>query len=769
MTGRGRIKGLIALCQRRKLVKFMRMEWDVFISHASEDKDSIVRPLASLLIKSGLSVWLDEHELRLGDSLRAKIDEGLSQSRHGVVILSKAFFEKKWPTVELNALVSRETSTRKVILPVWHSVDREYVARFSPILADKLAVRTHYGVEAVAAAICKAIRTSSPRLETDGVVSEGQALTESEAPSRMHRPMSSLAIEDAVRSIAPDLFIKYAALKAQLRHEVYPFWDEGENDCGSGHIERVLEKLDQLVGDGAVRDGHIGIYELYLSMMSVLCHDIAILGSREQHAKEAANTPRTQISATFLNDDRHPHDRNVIRVARVSHSTPHDIESKCKGFTQQMTIGQHLVRPRLVAALVCLADELDQDYRRASELAGTRRSLPEGSLFFWRFRQRISGIRAEPFAHRIVMDVHFAPDDVGHLANVNGVERVFLFAFAEELARINNERLKINKFLPAALNYSHLVVNVSPLEGHVTWDKPRQFLFGDATTANHFIYSCPELLDSRLNVNLLSIYMLLLRGRYNEALRELRVLKSQMDDLPDRAQHFVLYNLACALSRVAASEDCADPATTLDSAVENIADWIGRGQERLWATINLEPTEAFKKLIWDSDLNEVRKKRRNEIQKLLPVDYSSWLGDPPERPREDHCVAARSIVSTPSGDVEVQNVQQGMTILCVDTRSLASSLVPTTVKEIKASRVSMCLRVNEVLVATPTQRVYEETKKWIPLRDVAIGMKLLTKDGSYISVERLEEILGPLDVYELSTGGGNLNFIANGFVCHNFK
>ena len=70
------------------------MEYDVFISHASEDKADVARPLAAHLQKLGLRVWLDEFELTLGDSLRRKIDHGLSKSKYGLVILSPAFFSK---------------------------------------------------------------------------------------------------------------------------------------------------------------------------------------------------------------------------------------------------------------------------------------------------------------------------------------------------------------------------------------------------------------------------------------------------------------------------------------------------------------------------------------------------------------------------------------------------------------------------------------------------------------------------------------------------
>lgn len=85
----------------------MDQSFDVFISHASEDKDEIVRPLAHALKQQGLDVWYDEFELRLGDSLRRKIDAGLARSTFGIVVLSQAFFKKDWPNYELDGLVTR--------------------------------------------------------------------------------------------------------------------------------------------------------------------------------------------------------------------------------------------------------------------------------------------------------------------------------------------------------------------------------------------------------------------------------------------------------------------------------------------------------------------------------------------------------------------------------------------------------------------------------------------------------------------------------------
>ncbi|MDP8904447.1 MAG: DUF1883 domain-containing protein [Chloroflexota bacterium] len=118
-------------------------EFDVFISHASEDKDAVVRPLAQALSARNVSVWYDEVVLKIGDSLRRTIDRGLMRSRFGVVVLSPAFFGRGWPNYELDGLATREVSGgRQIILPIWHNVSRDDVMRYSPSLAGKLARST---------------------------------------------------------------------------------------------------------------------------------------------------------------------------------------------------------------------------------------------------------------------------------------------------------------------------------------------------------------------------------------------------------------------------------------------------------------------------------------------------------------------------------------------------------------------------------------------------------------------------------------------------
>ena len=117
-------------------------EYDVFISYANEDREEFAKPLAEALSALGLSVWYADFILRVGDSLRRSIDQGLTHSRFGIVVLSGNFFAKNWPQYELDGLTAREMQGNKVILPIWHKVTKDEVLAYSPTLADKVALNS---------------------------------------------------------------------------------------------------------------------------------------------------------------------------------------------------------------------------------------------------------------------------------------------------------------------------------------------------------------------------------------------------------------------------------------------------------------------------------------------------------------------------------------------------------------------------------------------------------------------------------------------------
>jgi hypothetical protein len=133
---------------------------DLFIAHASEDKDEVARPLAEHLRSLDLQVWYDEFELQIGDNLRRKIDHGLATCRFGVTILSPHFFAKEWPRWELDGLAARHLAGGgDIILPVWHRISKDEVLAQSPPLANLVALKTaDYRITEIAERIAEVVR-----------------------------------------------------------------------------------------------------------------------------------------------------------------------------------------------------------------------------------------------------------------------------------------------------------------------------------------------------------------------------------------------------------------------------------------------------------------------------------------------------------------------------------------------------------------------------------------------------------------------------------
>ena len=92
----------------------------------------------------GIKVWYDKTQMKCGDSMRKRIDEGLKKSKFGVAVLSPNYIAegKYWTKAELDGLFQLESINGKILLPVWHNLTKKQVIEFSPIMASKLAMNT---------------------------------------------------------------------------------------------------------------------------------------------------------------------------------------------------------------------------------------------------------------------------------------------------------------------------------------------------------------------------------------------------------------------------------------------------------------------------------------------------------------------------------------------------------------------------------------------------------------------------------------------------
>ncbi len=214
--------------------------WDAFISHASEDKEEVVMPLADLLISSGLKIWLDKGEIFIGDSLREKIDEGLARSQFGIVILSHNFFSKDWPKSELDGLFSREIGGEKVILPVWHNLGFEEIKNYSPLIAGKFAASTSDGLAKVTKQILSAIHKVG-RKESIGKPIYSGKLTKK---AIMTFPEGSYLVSNCYSSFDRRPLIEEQVGSIGERENL---WERAKSSDSDGRLCRVFKEYDDYI------------------------------------------------------------------------------------------------------------------------------------------------------------------------------------------------------------------------------------------------------------------------------------------------------------------------------------------------------------------------------------------------------------------------------------------------------------------------------------------------------------------------------------------
>ncbi|MGE7811746.1 TIR domain-containing protein [Lysinibacillus capsici] len=119
------------------------IEYDVFLSHSSLDKDIFVSEFSEKLSKKGLKVFEDVKVFKIGQSQTDMMNMGILNSRFVVIFLSKNFIESGWSQYEFKSFLNREINEKRVIiLPIWHEVSVDEVRQYNPYIVDKYAFNT---------------------------------------------------------------------------------------------------------------------------------------------------------------------------------------------------------------------------------------------------------------------------------------------------------------------------------------------------------------------------------------------------------------------------------------------------------------------------------------------------------------------------------------------------------------------------------------------------------------------------------------------------
>ncbi len=216
---------------------------DIFICHASEDKP-FVRRLARALRAHGVRAWVDEYEMRPGDSIHGKIGDAILQSGYMLVLLSRRSKNKAWVKREISAGLAEELKRRKVfVLPALIDIRPDGL---SPLLADKLAVDFRSGFQNGVSHILARLGHSSWRQRRDKPTESDVQSAYLRLPSRLrffllgeslsvarHSPASNPTFTTMFLSPDERGLLQSLAIRGLVRTKLIEkgmYWDESDGE-----------------------------------------------------------------------------------------------------------------------------------------------------------------------------------------------------------------------------------------------------------------------------------------------------------------------------------------------------------------------------------------------------------------------------------------------------------------------------------------------------------------------------------------------------------
>jgi RNA-directed DNA polymerase len=152
--------------------KFLRQmvfgadDYEVFISHASEDKAEIARPIFQSCERLGIKAFLDEEHIGFGQSFTSKINVALGASRTVLAVITPNSVTKEWPLAEINAALALDVSGKKRVIPLMvGNPDLTHL----PLIRTKRWIEWTGDADHVAAELKSFVRPPEPAPSVPGV------------------------------------------------------------------------------------------------------------------------------------------------------------------------------------------------------------------------------------------------------------------------------------------------------------------------------------------------------------------------------------------------------------------------------------------------------------------------------------------------------------------------------------------------------------------------------------------------------------------------
>jgi hypothetical protein len=137
------------------------MSHDVFISYATEDND-FASDVAYGLKVNGISVWWAPLSLKVGNKLLDSVEQGIRESRQGILVLSAHYLAKDWTSYEMDVLLREHIETGKTLLPIWLGVTKAEVEAWHAGLGGIVAITETRSIKDVISKLIGALSDGAP-------------------------------------------------------------------------------------------------------------------------------------------------------------------------------------------------------------------------------------------------------------------------------------------------------------------------------------------------------------------------------------------------------------------------------------------------------------------------------------------------------------------------------------------------------------------------------------------------------------------------------
>ncbi len=139
---------------------FGAADYEIFLSHASEDKAEIARPIFEACKKAGLKAFLDEEHIGWGENFTKKINTALGAARTVLIIVSSNSVSKDWPLAEINTALAFEVERKKRVIAI--VVGKPDLSKL-PLIKAKNFMTWSGDPAPVVAALKRAVRPEPPK------------------------------------------------------------------------------------------------------------------------------------------------------------------------------------------------------------------------------------------------------------------------------------------------------------------------------------------------------------------------------------------------------------------------------------------------------------------------------------------------------------------------------------------------------------------------------------------------------------------------------